>query len=184
MYHERQTEFGVGIISDKPSVSWLQLQEMARTAGLKNGTPDASDKYFGVILVDEIPVYSYTMKEYPNNAIRCTKMLANPNLRSLFSPRKLMSLVKYASELIILHPEDAAKEGIKCDLTFVSRHPTDHSFERMFNSQGWISSDILYQVGKNPDEAAAWKQIFYTGNIETLKIPSMTREQYKSRFPV
>jgi hypothetical protein len=111
-------------------------------------------------------------------------MLANPNLRSLFSPRKLMSLVKYASELIILHPEDAAKEGIKCDLTFVSRHPTDHSFERMFNSQGWISSDVLYQVGKNPDEAAAWKQIFYTGNIETLKIPSMTREQYKSRFPV
>lgn len=179
MYHERETEFGVGILSDTPPFSWLQLQDMARAAGLKNGSSDGSDKYYGVILIDETPVYSYTMKEYPNNAIRCTKMLANPNLRNLFSPKKLMSLVKFASELFIQHPE----EGIKYDLTFVSRHPTDHSFERIFNSQGWTSSDILYQVGRNPDVATAWKQIFYVGDINTLKIPTMTYNQYKSRFP-
>jgi hypothetical protein len=182
MYHEKMTDFGLGILSDSPTFGWIYLQQIAKHAGITKGISKGKDDYYGVVLRDEVPVYSYTMIKYPNNCIRCTKMLANPRVEDSFNPKQLSRLIKFASEVFTIHADEAAKENIAYDLTFVSRHQDDHGFGRLFTRQGWETSELLYQVGTNPDDSDSWKTIFYKGNLSSLCIPSMTNDEYLKKF--
>ncbi len=167
------------ILSNKSYFEFDYLQTVAKKLNIKKVIKDKNDNYFGVVLIDEEPAYSYTARNgdlYDKNVIRCnTKFFANPKFAGKLSLKTMKDIYQNGINLLV--------DTKKYDFYFISRHPNSKPIKRIYKQKGfYVDDNKLYQVGKDPEKSSSWRYIYYIGDIKYFNVPKMTLNEYYSKF--
>jgi len=167
------------ILSNKPYFEFDYLQTVAKKLNIKKVIKDKNDNYFGVVLIDEEPAYSYTARNgdlYDKNVIRCnTKFFANPKFAGKLSLKTMKDIYQNGINLLV--------DTKKYDFYFISRHPNSKPIKRIYKQKGfYVDDNKLYQVGKDSEKSSSWRYIYYIGDIKYFNVPKMSLNEYYSKF--
>jgi len=167
------------ILSDKPYFEFEYLQTLAKKLNFKKVIKDKNDSYFGVVLLNEEPAYSYTARNgelYSKNVLRCnTKFFANPKFAGKLSLKTMKNIYQNGINLLV--------DTKKYDFYFISRHPNSKPIRRIYKERGfYVDDNNLYLVGKDPNKSSSWRFIYYIGDIKNFNVPKITLNEYYDKF--
>lgn len=162
-------------VSDNKHFDWAYLHHLAVKAGHKKSKSDFKDEYFiSFQWKDNEPHFIATLANgglYSKGVYRITKIYSHVSVPIMIHKAQYLYLFGIMDDL----PE------LECKLFFGCRPPGESKWAKIINtvdSTSKLDLDNVYMVGTNPNKKSTWHNIYYSGDISLLNVPTMTMREY------